>query len=232
MHRSGLRLLYLSHENITVGLINSKDIPVEITVHMTMKVSVVIPTINEENTIGSVISELNKIEDVEIIVVDTSSTDRTREIAKSLGATVIEQPKRGYGLAYKTGFSKCTGDIFVGIDGDNTYPAEAVKPLIDLMCINSVDFISCDRMTLRNEKNYTMLHFVGNSVLNIFIRLLFRFRMVDSQSGMWIFNGSLYPRMKHLSDGMAFSQDLKIEAYKLGKVIEIPIKYGVRVTKP
>lgn len=197
-----------------------------------MKVSVVIPTINEENTIGSVISELKKIEGVEIIVVDTNSTDRTKEIARGLGAIVIDQPKRGYGLAFKTGFSRCTGDIFVGIDGDATYPAEAVKPLIELMQINCVDFISCDRMTLRNEKNYTMLHFVGNSVLNVFIRILFRLRMVDSQSGMWIFSGSLYPKMRHLSDGMAFSQDLKIEAFKLGKIIEVPIKYGVRVTKP
>ena len=197
-----------------------------------MKVSVVIPTINEENTIGTVISQLKRIDNVEIVVVDTNSTDRTREIAREMGAVVLEQPERGYGLAFKTGFRHCTGDIYVGLDGDATYPADAVKPLVDLLEINGVDFISCDRMTLRNEVNYTMLHFVGNSVLNLFIRILFRYRMVDSQSGMWVFRSKLYPRMRHLSNGMAFSQDLKIEAFKLGLFVEIPVKYGVRVTKP
>ncbi len=197
-----------------------------------MKISVVIPTINEEKTIGAVISELKKIDNVEIVVVDTNSTDRTREVAASLGAKVVDQPSKGYGVAFKTGFRHCTGDIYVGLDGDATYPAAAVMPLIRLLEVNEVDFISCDRMTLRNENNYTMLHFVGNSVLNLFIRVLFRYRMIDSQSGMWIFRSELYPKMRHLSNGMSFSQDLKIEAFRLGLVVEVPIKYGVRVTKP
>ncbi len=196
------------------------------------KISVVIPTINEEKTIGEVISRIRKVCDAEIIIVDTDSRDRTREIAQQMGAKVIQEPRRGYGVAYKTGFNAATGDILVGIDGDATYPPEIIAPALDILELDDIDFISCDRMTLRTERNYTMLHFVGNSILNVTIRILFKYRIVDSQSGMWIFRKSLYEKMSHLSDGMSFSQDLKIEAMKHGTLIEIPVKYGIRITKP
>ncbi len=195
-------------------------------------ISVVIPTINDENTIGEVISRIRKVCNAEIIVVDTDSKDRTRDIAAEMGAKVINEPRRGYGVAYKTGFNVASGEILVGIDGDSTYPPEIIAPAIEIMDLDNVDFISCDRMTLRTERNYTMLHFVGNSVLNTAIKLLFRYRMIDSQSGMWVFRKSLYQKMRHLSDGMSFSQDLKIEALKHGRLIEIPVKYGIRITKP
>lgn len=198
-----------------------------------MKVSVIIPTINEEHTIGMVIDGLRQMEhEVEVIVVDTDSTDRTREIAETKGATVISQPKRGYGLAYKTGLDKMTGDITVCLDGDGTYPTDVVPPLIELLEMNDVDFISCDRITLRTAKNYTTLHYVGNSILTRTVGLFFKVSLKDSQSGMWVFRSHLYRKMTGLSDGMSFSQDIKIEAIKLGKFIEIPIKYGVRITKP
>lgn len=197
-----------------------------------MKVSAVIPTINEEKTIGQVIDGLNSIGDVEVIVVDTNSTDRTRKIAEEKGARVIDQPLRGYGRAYKTGLMEATGEIIVCLDGDGTYPPEIVEPLIKILEINEVDFISCDRMTLRTSVNYTTLHYVGNSVLNRTISLLFKVRMNDSQSGMWVFKKSLYDSMGPLSDGMSFSQDIKIEAVRGGRFMEIPVKYGVRITKP
>lgn len=198
-----------------------------------MKISAVIPTINEEKTIGLVIDGLKSLgQEVEIIVVDTDSKDRTREIAAEKGATVINQPMRGYGVAYKTGLDKMTGDIAVCLDGDGTYPTDIISPLIQILEMDEVDFISCDRITLRTAKNYTTLHFVGNSVLTRAIGLLFKVSLKDSQSGMWVFRSHLYGGMKGLSDGMSFSQDIKIEAIKLGKFIEVPIKYGVRITKP
>ena len=196
------------------------------------KISAVIPTMNEEKTIGSVIEGLKTLEDIEILVVDTNSKDRTKQIASSQGARVIDQPLRGYGLAYKTGPTQASGDIIVCMDGDGTYPTDIVTTLIDLLVKDDVDFISCDRMSLRNNENYTTLHFVGNSVLNITIRLFFKHSMKDSQSGMWIFRSDIYRKMGHLSDGMSFSQEIKIEAMKRGRFIEVPIRYGVRITKP
>ena len=198
-----------------------------------MNVTAVIPTINEEGTIGTVIDGLIRaIEDIEIIVVDTNSTDRTKEIAAKKGATVINESRKGYGVAYKTGLSHATGDLIVCIDGDNTYPTDIVKPLLDIIQMDAVDFISCDRMTLRTQHNYTSLHYIGNSILNITMRILFKIHLNDSQSGMWIFYRKFYEKMENLSNGMSFSEDIKIDAVKLGKLIEVPIKYGIRISKP
>jgi glycosyltransferase involved in cell wall biosynthesis len=198
-----------------------------------MKVTAVIPTINEEDTIGLVIDGLLKsVEGIEIIVVDTNSTDKTKEIAMEKGATVINESRKGYGIAYKTGLKLASGDIIVCMDGDNTYPTDIVKPLLEIIKMDSVDFISCDRMTLRTQHNYTSLHYIGNSVLNFTMGVLFRINLNDSQSGMWIFYRELYEKMKNLSNGMSFSEDIKIDAARLGKLIEVPIKYGIRISKP
>ncbi len=197
-----------------------------------MKITAVIPTINEEKTIGHVIEGLKSIDNIEIIVVDTKSTDRTREIAIENGASVINVDQKGYGLAYKTGIKHAGGDIIICMDGDGTYPHDVIKPMIELLLYNKVDFISCDRMTLRTEHSYTSLHYIGNLVLNIAMRVLFKIKLTDSQSGMWIFYRSFYEKMHNLDNGMTFSEDIKIEAIKLGKFIEVPILYGVRITKP
>ncbi len=197
-----------------------------------MKITAVIPTINEEKTIGHVIEGLKSIDNIEIIVVDTKSTDRTREIAIENGASVINVDQKGYGLAYKTGIKHAGGDIIICMDGDGTYPLDVIKPMIELLLYNKVDFISCDRMTLRTEHSYTSLHYIGNLVLNIAMRVLFKIKLTDSQSGMWIFYRSFYEKMHNLDNGMTFSEDIKIEAIKLGKFIEVPILYGVRITKP
>ena len=198
-----------------------------------MNVTAVIPTINEEGTIGSVIDGLLKsVEGIEIIVVDTDSTDRTKEIAAAKGAIVINESRRGYGIAYKTGLKHAKGDLIVCMDGDNTYPTDIVKPLLEIIWMDAVNFISCDRMALRTQHNYTSLHYIGNSILNFTMRLLFKITLNDSQSGMWIFYREFYEKMKNLSNGMSFSEDIKIDAVRLGKLIEIPIKYGIRISKP
>ncbi len=197
-----------------------------------MDISIVIPTMNEERTIGQVIDSLKYLDPLEIIVVDTDSKDKTRDIATERGAIVIEEPRRGYGVAYKTGIGRAKGSIIACLDGDGTYPAEIIRPLIDILEINKVDFISCDRMTLRSQNSYTNLHLIGNKILNITISTLYGYRLFDSQSGMWVFRRSVYEKMSNLSDGMSFSQDIKIEAFRHGTLIEVPIRYGVRITKP
>lgn len=197
-----------------------------------LKLSAVIPTINEENTIGGIIDELKNAGVLEIIIVDTNSKDRTREIAREKGARVIEEPKKGYGRAYKTGLKEVTGDIIICMDGDGTYPTNMVRPFVEILVYDQVDFISGDRMKFRTDKNYTTLHYVGNSILNRVAGLLFKVSMNDSQSGMWVFRSELYRMMGKLSDKMSFSEDIKIEAIRLGTFIEIPIRYGVRITKP
>ncbi len=193
-------------------------------------ISIVIPTRNEEKSIGSVISDIHKEmnEDYEIIVVDRSS-DKTPEIASSLGARIIREDRKGYGRAYKTGFSMVNGDIIVTLDGDNTYPVIEIPAMIEYLRSHDVDFISCDRITkLSGLEEMDKAHRLGNAILNFAFLILYFYKIKDSQSGMWIFKTSLLKKMNLNADGMAFSEEIKVEAIKNGKFIEIPIKYGVR----
>src|SRR5689334_23435486 len=92
----------------------------EVPMFLGKRISVVIPCHNEEEGVRAVIEQMPPIVD-EILVVDNCSTDRTAEVARSLGARVVHESRKGYGRAYKTGFEKARGDIIVTMDGDGTY---------------------------------------------------------------------------------------------------------------
>ena len=200
---------------------------------MASKVSVVIPTMNEEASIGLVLDEvrtaLEGVRPFEVIVVDTDSKDRTRAIAAEKGAVVVPEPRRGYGRAYKTGFEKATGDIIATLDADMTYPAPDIPKLADMLEAQGLDFITTDRFADMAEGAMSAKHRLGNRVLSVTARLLFRVKIRDSQSGMWVFRRSVLPRLALDSDGMSMSEEIKIEAFKKTKAAEVPITYRVRV---
>lgn len=195
-------------------------------------VSVVIPTMNEEESVGLVIGEVKEAfgdAPVEIIVVDTNSVDRTREIATSLGAIVIDEPRRGYGRAYKTGFDSAKGEIISTLDADMTYPAAIIPKLADELIERDLDFITTNRFAQMEKGAMSAKHRLGNWVLSTTTRLLFRVRVKDSQSGMWVFRRSVLPILELESDGMALSEEIKIEAFRKARAVEVPISYRVRV---
>ena len=197
------------------------------------KVSVVIPTMNEEGSVGLVIKEIHDAfgQDlpVEIIVVDTDSTDRTRDIAAAAGAVVVEEPRRGYGRAYKTGFERASGDIIATLDADLTYPAADIPQLADMLVSRDIDFITTNRFAEMEEGAMRAKHRIGNWLLSATTRILFRVRVKDSQSGMWVFRSSILPKLELTSDGMAMSEEIKIEAFRKLKAIEVPISYRIRI---
>ena len=196
-------------------------------------VSVVIPTRNEEASIGRVLEEVRTALaswDHEILIVDTSSTDRTREIAATKGARIVDEPRRGYGRAYKTGFAAAKGDVLATLDADLTYPAERIPEFASMIVSGEADFIAGDRLSHLADGAMSGMHRVGNEILNATFRLLFRHAIRDSQSGMWVFRRSAIDRLAVHSDGMAFSEELKLAALRGGlKFREIPITYRPRV---
>ncbi len=193
----------------------------------------VIPTMNEEKSIGMVIDEVKKAigdsRSFEVVVVDTDSKDRTREIAGEKGARVIDEPRRGYGRAYKTGFEQAAGDFIATLDADMTYPAEDIPGLLDMLESEGLDFITTNRFAKMEKGAMSAKHRFGNWVLSVTTRILFRVKLKDSQSGMWVFRRSILGSLVVESDGMSYSEELKIEAFKRAKAIEVPISYGVRM---
>jgi len=199
-----------------------------------LKVSIVIPTINEADSIRSVLEELqraftNSGMKYEIVIVDTDSDDGTPRIAEEMGAKVIKESRRGYGRAYKTGFAAAKGELIATLDADLTYPAECIPDLIHLLEKEELDFISTNRLAEMEKGSMSLMHFIGNKVLTLVCNILFHVDLKDSQSGMWVFRSAILEDLALISDGMSFSEEIKIEAMKKFRGKEVPIKYRKRV---
>jgi glycosyltransferase involved in cell wall biosynthesis len=194
------------------------------------KITVIIPCLNEEEAIQKVLCRVPRFVD-EVIVVDNGSTDATSEVSRAFGAQVIREDVRGYGRAYKTGFAQATGDLIVTLDGDHSYPPDAISYLIEAFLHLDVDFLNASRFPVRDKNAMSFMNKIGNLGLSLAMSILY-FRWVrDSQSGMWVFRRSILEGMHLTSNGMAFSEEIKIEALKKNKVrfAEISVMYTSRV---
>jgi hypothetical protein len=199
-------------------------------VYRERRITVVIPCLNEEKGIVEVLSRMPPFVD-EVIVVDNDSTDRTAEVACAHGAKVIHERVRGYGRAYKTGLFHAQGDIIVTLDGDHSYPVDAISYLLEVFLHSNVRFLAASRFPLKNKQAMSFKHWIGNRVLSLAMSLLY-FRWVrESQSGMWIFERDSLNSMDLQSDGMAFSEEIKIEAMRRREIgfKEIYIDYSNRM---
>lgn len=198
-----------------------------------LTLSLVIPAHNEEEGLPRVL-ELVPAEVDRVIVVDNCSTDGTAAVARSFGATVVEQPIKGYGSAYKAGFASVETDLVSTSDADGTYPVDRIPALARQLLERDLDFISARRIpddhagTLNN-----VMRFTGNWVLTAATVLLFWRKILDSQSGMWVFRREVLDGVHLTSDGMPFSEELKIEAWRNPGIscaeISVPFSYSDRV---
>ncbi len=193
-------------------------------------ITAIIPCLNEEKAIGHVLGEIPDFVD-EVIVVDNNSTDRTADVARASGAKVVHEPVAGYGRAYKRGFACATGDIIVTLDGDHTYPVSGISYLLEAFLHLDVDFLNASRFPVRDPRGMSFKHKIGNILLSCAMSILFFKWVRDSQSGMWVFRRKLLDKMQLESDGMAFSEEIKIEALRVAnsRFGEISIIYSTRL---
>jgi glycosyltransferase involved in cell wall biosynthesis len=219
-----------------------------------MRATLVIPALNEGEAIAHVLDSFRAAADRanastfasepidwELLVVDGASSDGTAERAEAAGARVIVEGRRGYGRAYTTGFASATGEIIATADGDATYPVEEIPRLVDRLLRNQLDFITCDRMASIDRRAMTTEHRLGNALLNLLIHVAYRHLLrdlpgdglVDSQSGMWVFRRRILDRLNLTQEGMAFSEELKLEVLLQGlRFEEVPIRYSERWGAP
>ena len=198
-------------------------------------ISVVIPALNEEENLpqvfGTIPHALLDAEGctVEVIVVDNLSHDRTAEVAAGLGARVVLQAARGYGNAYHAGFAAARGEVIVTGDADCTYPFDAIPDLLDVFTRRGLDFLNTNRLMPANRSAMKPSHTIGNRVLTATSRSFFPGPFRDSQSGMWVFRREIWSHLDVRSGGMAFSQEIKNEAWLKGfRCAEVPIEYRKR----
>lgn len=145
-----------------------------------MRVSVVIPALNEEAAIGGVVREVPRDLVDEIIVVDNGSTDRTAEIAAAAGARVVREPIRGYGAACRAGaLAAGNTDILVFLDGDrNEDPAELLRVLGPVLA-GEADLVLGSRVGDAARGALTLQQQVGNRVVTALVRVLYGLRLTD-----------------------------------------------------
>jgi len=200
-------------------------------------VSVVIPCLNEEKSIGQAVDLARRgIERLgvegEVIVVDNGCTDRSAEIAEAHGARVLEEGHPGYGAAIRKGFAHARYSVLVMGDGDLTYDFSKMDELVRPVLSGEADFAIGNRM--RNIKPGSMpkLHqYVGNPLLSMALRLLFHNHSVkDAHCGMRAIDKVAYERLRCVTTGMEFASEMVVRAiHQQLRITERDIAYHPRV---
>ncbi len=200
-----------------------------------VEVSVIIPAMNEEETIGVCIKKVKETFEKygingEIIVSD-SSTDRTPEIARSFGAKVVTPDKKGYGYAYLYAFRFARGKYIVIGDADDTYDFREIPKLLEPLRGGEADMVMGSRFKGEILPGaMPWLHkYVGNPLLTFILNLFFKAGVSDSHSGFRAFTREALEKMDLRCHGMEFASEMVIEAARKGlRIVEVPITYYPR----
>jgi glycosyltransferase involved in cell wall biosynthesis len=185
----------------------------------TPRVSVVIPYLNEAEHIEECVSRAQRVlreNDIpgEVIVVDNASEDGSGDIARAAGATVIDEPRRGYGSAYLAGFDAARGDYIVMMDADLTYDFDDIPLFVrkldegaQLVMGNRMDNIQAGAMPWMNR-------YIGNPLLSGFLNLIYKTPIADAHCGMRGLRRDALPALRLHSTGMEFASEMVIRAAK------------------
>ena len=198
-------------------------------------VSVIIPAMDEEETIGECVRRSMAVFDEmgvegEVIVADSSS-DSTPEIALSLGAMVISPEKLGYGNAYLAGFRRAQGEYIVIMDGDLTYDPREMVQFIEILAEGKADFVIGTRLkgTIKEGAMPPLHRYIGNPILTWILNHLFGAGVSDSHCGMRAMTREALDSLHLRAGGMEFASEMVIEASrKRLRMREVPITYYPR----
>ena len=196
------------------------------------KIAVLIPCYNEELTIEKVVKDFKKeLPEADIYVYDNNSKDKTAEIAKKAGAIVRYENRQGKGNVVRTMFREIDADLYVMVDGDDTYPAEFVHKLIEPVVNGEADMTIGDRLsngTYQQEikKNF---HEFGNNIVRGSINLLFNCKLKDIMTGYRVFSRTFVKNMPVMSPNFELETEMTLFALdKRFRIKEIPIVFRER----
>lgn len=200
-----------------------------------IELSVVLPCLNEEETLGACIKKIKEVfarERIkgEIIVSDNGSHDRSMEIARSEGTVLVLESKRGYGAAYLRGLKEARGEYIIMGDSDNTYDFKDIPKFLRYLK-NGYDFVMGSRFKGAIKKGaMSWSHrYIGNPILSGICRLFFHTRLSDIHCGMRAFTNAAYRKMRLRATGMEFATEMVVSALRNNlRIYEIPIDYYPR----
>ncbi|NOY86036.1 MAG: glycosyltransferase [Deltaproteobacteria bacterium] len=193
-------------------------------------IAVLIPCFNEENTVRKVVEDFRReLPKALIYVYDNNSTDGTAKAAEAAGAIVHKEPRQGKGNVVRSMFREIEADIYIMVDGDDTYPASSVRELIKPVLNGEADMVIGTRLSRFTGRSFRKFHLFGNNVVVRLINLLFRSKLTDALSGYRAFGRLFVKTTPVISMGFEVETEMTIHALDKGFIVqEVPVDYGER----
>lgn len=195
------------------------------------RIAVLIPCYNESQTIGKVIKDYKDVlPEAEIYVYDNNSTDHTDEIAREAGAIVRYERRQGKGNVIRSMFRDIDVDCYLTIDGDDTYPAEDARQMVDFVLNKGADMVVGDRLSSTYfYENKRPFHNAGNKMIRFLINKLFHNNVRDIMTGYRAFSRPFVKSYPVLAKGFEISTEMTIHALDKNFMIrEVPVNYRNR----
>ena len=197
-----------------------------------LKIAILIPCFNEELTIGKVIDDFRgALPKADIYVCDNNSTDDTVAVSNKHDAIVKKEFRQGKGSVVRAMFKQVDADIYVMVDGDDTYPVDCIDQLLQPVIEGYADMVVGDRHSagFYQAENKRNLHGFGNNLVKTLINFLFRSDLKDIMSGLRVFNKEFVKLISINSDGFEVETEMTLHALdKKYRIIEVPISYKDR----
>lgn len=194
------------------------------------KVAVLIPCYNEEITIGKVVKEFRtELPEAEICVFDNNSVDGTVECARQAGARIAFERRQGKGFVVQSMFSRVEADVYVMVDGDDTYPASEVHKLIEPIVSGEAEMVVGSRLMLGVDSEFRFLNRFGNGFFLGLINSIFRVKLSDVLSGYRAFSREFVKNIPVFGGGFETEVELTIRALARGyRIRELPVRLSSR----
>jgi glycosyltransferase involved in cell wall biosynthesis len=194
------------------------------------RIAVLIPCYNEALTVAQVVRDFREqLPGAEVIVFDNNSTDKTAILAKAAGARVVRERRQGKGYVIQSMFRSVDADIYVMVDGDGTYPAEAVTQLIEPVRTGDADMVIGSRLQPGSASQFRSLNRLGNRMYVFVAKALFGVRLTDLLSGYRSFSRRLVKSLPLSAGGFQTEAEITIKTLERGfPIVEVPVSLGVR----
>lgn len=194
-----------------------------------MRVAVLVPCLNEEAAIGKVVADFRAaLPDATVYVYDNNSTDRTSEVAAAAGATVRRERRPGKGNVVRRMFKDVDADVYVMVDGDDTYEAAAAPALVQRLVDEQLDMVVGKRVET-HQAAYRMGHRFGNAFLTGLVRRLFGSQIDDMLSGYRVFSRRFVKSFPSSAREFEIETELTVHAGQMHMAIaEVDTRYKER----
>ena len=216
--------------DITVATTNHDTEQATLSAIENISISVLVPSYNEEKGIGAVIEGFRQaIPSAEIFVYDNNSSDRTAEEAEKMGAIVRQEHRQGKGYVVRRMFADIDSDVYILVDGDNTYDPKIAQTLVEILITNGLDMINCARVPT-TATAHRPGHKFGNDLLSGIVKFIFGNQFQDLLSGYRVFSRRFVKSFPVMATGFEIETELTVHALALEMpTMEMPCNFQNRL---